>query len=360
MSKGARRLTKWVGYPLFAIFAFLVALYVTFPYGKLKTRIEGHLSAGAAMDVSIRELGPSLLLGVKAKDVVIRLAGKEAVGGAAGEGAKQVKPLRLVLDEVSVNTGLLALVSGDVDIDFSVKGMEGSVDGSYSKQKKKWSIKLEASKIKLSKVPFIDDALGLPVSGAVSAKVDLTMVGRGMASAKGKVDISCKGCAVGDGKKKLKIPGNPLLASGITVPMVRLGQLSGQITVDKGVATLQKMSAKSPDIEVAMEGQFTLRQPVAFSVAQAYLKFKISPELKKKDPKFDLVESSLSSAKRSDGFFGLRINGILKSLKVLPSRLGPGKVPGPRPGATTPGGRFRSFPAHGKLITPKKKETNSS
>ena len=368
MNKGMRRLVKWIGYPLFAFLVFFVALYMSLPYDKVKRRIEQQLSTNPALDVTIGELGPAPLLGLKAKHVVIRIKRKnkpgappsatvaaksepEAPGKASKKGGKKKGkkdgPLTVVLEQVTVKTGLLALIRRRVDVSFSVNGLDGTLEGSYQAQKKKgWSFKGTLKRLNLGDLPLLADVVGLPIDGHFSAEVDLTVPKKSITSANGSLSIECDACSVGDGKKKLKIPGNMMLKAGVTVPKVRLGKLIGQISVDKGTAKLKNLSAKSPDMELLVEGSAALRQPVAYSNIQAYLKFKIMPEFKKKNPVLDLVEGGLQNAKRADGFYGLRILGTLKNPKPLPSRVGPGKGGAgggmPRAGG---GARFRTFTA---------------
>jgi len=326
------RLVKWVGYPLFGLFSFVVFLYVTFPYDKLKDRIEQQLSASGEMKVTIDELGPSPLFGLSAKRVLLvmtpkaRSAPPPGVPGAAKP--EKPKPVRILLDEVSGSVGLLAVLGGGTAVSFDVEGMGGTISGSYEAHKTKgWALSLEAERLRLADLPAVQEFVGLPVKGALTAKIDLTVPKNQWPEASGELSLECDGCAVGDGKAKLKVPGNPLLAMGITLPRIRLGQFGGQVKIEKGTATLENVSAKSPDIEVALEGTIALRQPLAFSNSQAYLKFKISPELKRRDPKFELVENGLGQAKRPDGFFGMRLVGPLKTLRPVPSAAGPGTGP---------------------------------
>jgi hypothetical protein len=148
----------------------------------------------------------------------------------------------------------------------------------------------------------------------------------------------------------VKIPGNPLLAMGITLPKLRLGRLGGQIKIDKGRATLENISATSPDIEATLEGGVSLRDPVAFSATEAYIRFKISSELKKREPKFELLENGMTNARRSDGFLGLLLNGPLRSLTPVPSPLGPVRGGAPNGPPRVPR-QFRTFPAQGASST---------
>jgi type II secretion system protein N len=271
---------------------------------------------------------------------------------------KGPKPKRLVLDEVVVKLGLLGLIRGGTAVDFQISGLGGQLEGSYSSFKKEgWAFHLEAEGLDLGSLPAVGDLIGLPVAGTLALEVDLTVPQHRLSNASGFIEIRCDRCSVGDGKAKLKVPGNALLAMGITMPRIKLGSLGGRVQIDKGEGTLQHVSAKSPDVELDLEGRFSLRNPMGFSNADAYLKFKISPQLKKRDPKFEMVENGLANAKRSDGYFGMRVVGPLKNLRFIPSKLGPARGPGPgrqgpgrRPGK--PGQRpFRRFPAHGRAPT---------
>jgi type II secretion system protein N len=364
MSPLMKKLFKWIGYPLFALVMFVFFAYATCPYDKIKDRIEQHMSASGELEVSIDDLGPSPLTGLSADGVLVVMKPKPtpvpmmAPGSEGAPRPPKPKPLRLLLEEVVIKVGLIALMQGGTDVDFRVSGLGGRVEGSYTAQKKAgWTLKIDASDIQLAALPGIKEMVGLPLAGTLSAKVDLKVPKHRLSNASGQIEIECEACAIGDGKAKLKVPGNPMLAMGIKMPRVRLGRLGGRVQVENGEATLDNVSAKSQDVELKLEGGFSLRNPVAFSNAQAYLQFKVSPTLKKRDPKFELLESGLTNAKRSDGFFGMRVVGPLKSLRFIPSRVGPPQEPRRGPGQRGPRGGPRGSrrnPAHGQLDTPRK------
>jgi type II secretion system protein N len=360
LSERSRRVVKWVGYPVCALALFFIFFYLTFPWDKLKYRVEGFLSASGEMEVTIERLGPAPLFGVSAEQVVVTLppkpshespppAAPRGDGEPAPEPPPPPRPTRVALDRVKVHVGLLALLAGGVDVKFSVAGFGGELEGSYSADKKKgWSARATLSKLDLARLPFVSGTVGLPVAGAFSARVELSVPEDQWANAVGSVELECDGCSVGDGKAKLKVPGNPLLAMGVTLPQLRLGRLGGKIKIEKGQATLENVSSQSPDIEVALEGLFNLRTPFAYSNAQAYLRFRISPELKRRDAKFELLENGMVNAKRADGFFGMRVDGPLKGLRFTPSSIGPAPG-GPlriEPGGPRPG--FRGFRPQGR------------
>ncbi len=348
LSERTRKLLRWIGYPLFALFVFFTFLYLTFPWEKLKYRVEGYLSSSGEMEVTIGSLGPAPLLGVSAERVALTLKpkpGEPPPPAAEGAPPSPPKPTKILLESVTVRFGLFALLAKGVDVSFAASAFGGELEGRYRADKKKtWSARFEASKLELARIPFVQGAVGLPVAGTFSAKADVEVPEDRWSDATGLVELECDACSVGDGKAKLKVPGNPLLAMGVTLPQLRLGRFGGKIKIEKGVATLENVSAQSPDIEVALEGQFMLRTPFPYSNAQAYLRFKISPELKRRDAKFELLENGMTNAKRADGFFGMRVEGPLRALRFLPSSLGPGGgAPlriGPGGPPTRPGRRY--------------------
>lgn len=350
-----RRLLKWIGYPLFALLMFVVFFYVTFPYHKLSERIEQYAASKMGVELQIEDVGPAPLVGLSMDNVLVvrrpkatpvpeHLRNQEQGGAPA-----KPKVMRLVLDQVTVKVGLIAALSGTQQVFFDVEGFGGTVEGMYGvNEKRGWEAKLELDGISLKEIPGVKQAVGLPIAGRLTADVRLKVPRHRWSEASGSLSLSCERCTVGDGKTKLKLASssNALLRMGIKMPRIRLGQFGGEIAIEKGKASLQNLSAKSPDVEVKMEGSFDLRNPVSFSVAQAYLKFKVSPELKKRDAKFELLEGGLQNAKRPDGFFGMRVNGPLRKLQIVPSRLGPpsggGGGRGGAPRGGPPGRRFRA------------------
>ena len=103
------------------------------------------------------------------------------------------------------------------------------------------------------------------------------------ADANGQLTLSCVGLAAGDGKTPLKVPSIPMLAQGITLPRIRIGDLGGHVAIEKGTAKLQGVESKSPDGEVALEGDIALHDPLSLTTLNLYLRFKLSEAVMKKE-----------------------------------------------------------------------------
>jgi type II secretion system protein N len=157
MSETVRRVIKWTGYPLFALGVFLVFLYLSLPYEKIKARIEEYAGASGEMELTIGELGPRPLIGVSAERVVLVLKGSSTFGEK-----ERPKPLRVSFESAVIKSGLLALIRGGVDVYVAASGLGGEIEASYESDKLKgWSVKGELSKI---------TSTGCPISAPCSAR----------------------------------------------------------------------------------------------------------------------------------------------------------------------------------------------
>jgi type II secretion system protein N len=215
---------------------------------------------------------------------------------------------------------VLPLIFGIVDVSFGLEGLGGTLDGSFRRGKQDARARLRTRDLALGQIPGLADKLGLPLAGRLDLEVELELPQQKFAEARGSIDLSCSECSVGDGKAKLKIPSDPFLAQGVTVPRVRLGTLRGQVTVEKGAASLHKVEAKSADAELSLDGRIDLADPVTRSQLQLYLRFRPSAAMIQREATFQLLTSSLESGKRSDGFFGLAVGGTLAAPQVRPSK----------------------------------------
>jgi hypothetical protein len=135
------------------------------------------------------------------------------------------------------------------------------------------------------------------------------------------------------------VPNDPFLAAGLTFPRIKLGKLSGQILIDKGKGRFEGVRVHSVDGDATLDGYVELRDPIGMSQMHAYLKFRPSEALLKREATLELMTNALSgTAKRSDGYLGIQLTGPLSALFALPSKDPPfgvtssnGESPAPTP-----------------------------
>lgn len=316
-----RRLLSWSGYPLFALFVALLTFYFSVPRERVKERLESALSAdvtsgqalATGMDVTIGDLSTTLFTGIgfKASDVVLRTRPL-----TAGE-----KPARYIIDDVRVRLGLLSTMFGRPAYSFVAHALSGRVEGHVSGNNDETKAKVELEKLVLTGVPAIQQSTGgLPVEGSVSGKLDVVVPKNLLANANGSIDVDLEDVAVGDGKAKLTVPNDPFLAAGVTFPRIRLGKLSGQIAIEKGRARFDGVRVHSADADATLEGYVELHDPIAMSQIHAYLKFRPSEALVKREPTIEILNNAMSAAKRPDGWIGIQLTGPLSAVFFLPSK----------------------------------------
>lgn len=315
------RLLKRVGYPLLGVVSFVAFLYLTLPYERLRQLIEDQAASSGEIEVSIGDLGPSLFFGLSAEDVALRILPKpraRSLASPVADASAEPPPSPQVLrfEDISVNVGLLTLlgVSRSLDLELRFLG-GGEVELALSGSPKEGTeVELKATGVKASSLQAAGD--GPPLGGTLTANAALRVPPNGLPGADGTLTFACDGCTFGDGKALLKVPGNPWLAGGITVPRIRLGRVAGDVQLNKGTARLNKLAASSPDIKLELQGTVMLQQPLPFSRLDLKLRLKLEDALKAKLAAFELIEGQLRRFKTPDGFIALPITGTMSRPQV--------------------------------------------
>ena len=331
-----RRLWKIGGTAGFGLLVFFVVFVLTLPYGRLKDYLVA-LAGQQGYDVEAKSAGPALGLGIRLKDIII--SSRSSGGG---------KPTRITVPVAKVRWSLLGALAGRKTYQVSANVFGGNLDVETSHNKTESGLHVEATAIDLSDLPWVKAAINLPLSGRLDLHLDEKMPGLRATATVGSLTWTCHACAVGDGKAKLIIASNPLLAEGLGLPKIRLGDFVGRVSIDKGVGRLQGVQAKSPDVEVYVEGTIKLNQPLSSSSVDLYLRFKLSDALLKSSEKLrTIMQFAGSAGKRPDGFYGVRLSGPVQHLGApMWTKTSPFGAPasGPKPIASKSGAVFMPPP----------------
>jgi len=344
-----RAVRRWLLQSVFGILVFGVALYFCFPYDRAKD-LAIAWAATQGYDVTIGSAGPGFGFAVNFKDIRVR-------SRPTGTG----KPIRFSFDSARVRVSPFVMFSKATSLGISAAGLGGDLDLDLFNQKKgPMHVGVKAQSIDLSELPGVRETINLPITGTFEMSMDVSSKTGRYADADGTLSFKCKNCVLGDGKTPLKVEGNPLLSGGLTLPRVRLGDLVGRVVIEKGVAKLQGVEAKSPDGDLALEGEIQLHDPLPTSTLALYLRFRLSDAFLKSADKLQLMLQMAGSAgKRPDGFYGVRLSGRFGAMSppvftpIAPSGNN-GAVPGIRSGVHTMSGGPSSFgrPSAGSPIPP--------
>jgi type II secretion system protein N len=336
-----RKVQRGVGYGAFAALVFIVALYVSFPYGRAKELVAA-VASQQGFEVEIDSAGPALGFGIAFKDIHVRSKAKPGS-----------KPIRFTIDSATVRLSPLSLLTSGSSSDVTVAAFGGEIEieqESAGTKKGPFTTEIRASGIDMSEVPGVKETINLPLSGTFELSLDLHSTTGKYADANGSISFKCAACVLGDGKTPLKVEGNAFLGGGLTLPKIRVGDLAGQIEVEKGSAKLKGVQSKSPDGEIIVEGEILLRDPLPSSVINAYLRFKFSePLLKSADKLQTILQMAGGLGRRPDGFYGVRLGGRLGSMSppvfaMSSPLIGTGSTPAGRPGIRPSGSPFPGRP----------------
>lgn len=330
-------LARVVGYPLFFMFWFVLFVYVTFPYDRVKELIIAQVEAPrqtpsgslqpSNMQVSIDELGPTILPGVRARGVALTLLPTKA-----GE-----RPSTVRMSEVTAHVGILSLLASNLNADVDIDGMGGTtrahIESAMSGRRAGLrEFRMKMDNVRLAELPPIAAMVGLPVTGSLDADVTFHVPDGRLEQSSGSVQLSVEDLRVGDGHAQYQIP--PM--GGVTIEQIRAGNLAGQIAIRDGVATIERMSTRSNEFSFAMDGRVELRPNLGDSAFNAGVRFQLTDAYRRKSEQagrimmvMDMVPD-LQSARRADGMIGFRCNGTFdRGLRCLPdSRGGAGRGAG--------------------------------
>jgi type II secretion system protein N len=310
-----------------------ITLFSSLPRDRVKDRIEFTLAqdpmsgvpGAMGADVTIGELGLTLFTGagITAKDVTVRTRPQDP----------NAKPVRYVIDDVTVHVGVLGLLFNRPTYTFKAHALQGTVTGEIGLSPSEERIKIDASGIVLTGQPSVAQSVGLPVEGTLGIKVDAVAAKQLAQNLEGTAELTIDGAVIGDGKAKLTVPGDAFLAQGLTFPKLKLGNLNVRIQMTKGRANIEDFRVHSADGDATLEGYADLRDPLMTSTMHGYLKFRASEALTKREPMLELMNNAMTMAKRSDGFIGFQLSGLLSAVYYLPNQNPP---PGVQSKSTPP------------------------
>ena len=299
-----RQLRRIGIYVAVGLVSFIAALYMSFPYERAKETAVRMASKQLDVDVEIDSAGPAFGLAVMFRDIRVRT--RPTTG----------KPTKFTIDSAKFSPSLMAMFSSSFPFALTAETLGGRIhldqNGTPGKVGKNAGFRTElaARDIDASLIPGVRETINMPISGKITLEMEIASETGRYADANGFITISSEEIVAGDGKTPLKVAGNPFLSAGLTLPRTRIGNLGGRVAIDKGTARLQGVESKSPDGEIALEGEIVLRDPLPQSTVNLYLRFKLSDAFLGKATAVKMIlDAAASAGKRPDGFYGLKIGG---------------------------------------------------
>ncbi|MDP3276274.1 MAG: type II secretion system protein GspN [Deltaproteobacteria bacterium] len=332
----ARKVLRYAGYPVFFLTFFVLFVYWTFPYDRLKEflihQIEAPRPTGAGtvapsnMEVEIDSLGPTFFPGLRARGVRVTW-----LPTAAGQ-----RPITARMDSVVVKASLFSLIFGRVNADIEIEGMGGTVEAHIEAvingpRPGLRKLKLVAKTINAGEIGPLVQGIGLPVQGRMDADVDVTVPDGYINRASGNTQLSVAGLRIGDNVAQFQIPG----FGGVTIAQIDAGTLAGTVTIREGVASIERLGARSRELNLALSGRVELHADMAQTGINLLTRFQLTDQFRAKNEQagrimmvLDMVPD-LRAARGADGMIGLRCRGTVgRGIRCLGDGPGAGDAAG--------------------------------
>lgn len=340
-----RRILTWVGYPTLYFCLFCLFAYWTFPYERLKERLESGYNASqqASAEPSRLQIGGATwswrFPGVVLSDVNLIPPPAKTIEGGEAPPARQT----LHAEKISARIAPLSLLFGTTDVSYDVDGFGGRIKGDLTVSEKERHLVAEFEDVDPGQLPGVSQALELPLTGVMTGSIDLRLPEGKVSLAEGTVDIEITDLKIGDGKTKVR----GLLA----LPTLDAGTMTFKASATQGKVKIDEFLVKGPDIDASGEGKIRLREQFALSlVEQLTLTYKFSDKYRSKDdttqsllgkpgdasPGLMDMDPKVKRAKQPDDSYSWRVSGSFGHLMFNPAPPTPKGAPARKPGATTP------------------------
>jgi type II secretion system protein N len=317
-----------LGYGAFALLAFILCLFLTFPFDALRARVATE-AAASGIAVRIGTLRPGFF-GVTAKDVQVSvppqpLSGETLAALSSGEeGATAMMGAAVLGEPVIIDSLSLRPSLFPLGVSLHADAMGGTIRGTIGGLKE-LTVKLDAQNVRVDQgnLPAFS---GLTMEGALGARVALTLprsTGKDaqpdLSAATGELALDSSGLVIKGGKVSIPLsPGAPPVP--MDLPQVALGEIVGRIDFDKGMGTVKELRLKSEDLEVRAEGTLKLGRRVAYSEPALDVRIKAEPEFTKRVGVLGAGLTLLPPDKQDPKFRAGRLTGFLNRPNFQPKR----------------------------------------
>jgi type II secretion system protein N len=271
-----KTLSLWkrvLAYASFSVAALLAALFATFPYDALKTRVRAEAERSGYF-LRIGSLGPGLF-GVRATGVEV---------SKQSDAVTEAPPEALLIDSVSITPTLFP-----PGLSLSAKLLGGAATAAVSPLSG-LRVRLDLEELDLAK-GNLKGFTGLDVVGELEAHVELRLPrgGSGPAAAEpdlsqatGTVAVALKGVTINGGSLSIPIPQYGPEPTPIDLPKISLGDVSARLKFEKGQGSVEELRGRSSDLEFSGSGTLKLARRLEYAEPTMEVRFKPDADFQKR------------------------------------------------------------------------------
>lgn len=228
-----------VGYLLFTLSVFLLFLYLMFPFRQVERRIISLLEEKAAIKLEIKEGQFRPPVKYLWRGVRFNIQNTPYLDG-------------IEMDLISAHLNLLPLLNRRIETELKVDGAGGSLNGRLVIERDKkgilYGIKGGGGNIDLNRVIRVKGEKENNISGKLKLDIDYAWSGNDPASGNGVIDLEVDGLNI----KNIE-------ANGFPVKDLTFSSVLGKVYLKGEVINIEKLTAKTTDIEIVGSGNIIKR-----------------------------------------------------------------------------------------------------
>lgn len=301
LSRRAKKILKWVGYPAFFLLCFMISLVLTFPFERVKDKLQSHFREQYGVALTMDSISGSLPFGMTARNVVLMSEKADAFGGL----------LPLVIPRLDVDVGFFSMLAGTPSFSLYSAVFGGELRGSFSinEAAQTYKINMRGKDLQLEQMSAIKNRFKeLPVKGVMTIKTDMLMDLATIKNSSGFLELGITKGVMGPGKWTFELP------------LIRTGTFDSRLVLSDGKLEVERFEQSSPDMMSDMVGSITLSQNLQYSRVNLDYRFKIADHLLEKYDIFQLALSTIRNAEAPDGYFYHTFRGALVSMKPVANK----------------------------------------
>lgn len=326
MKAKLKKVVPFIGYPAFYLFCLVVFGYFTFPYDMLRDRLIAEFdkqqsASGGGQRLEIDDIEPYWLTGLRATGI------RWTMTSPPTSPDEKPKKTEIELEEARARVQILPLLLGRMSLSFYGKAFDGTIEGGFSSKGLERRLEIELAGVDLQRLTPILPSSGLPMGGTLDGKIDFVLPEEKLQKANGFLDLTIRDLYVGDGKAKIQ--------GALALPRMNIGDLVLSAEATEGVLKLGKVAAGGRDIELGMDGKLTFRDPLAESIYDMQLRFKLADAYRTRNevtkslfgspdskvPALFEMDPKVKQSKRADGFYSWQVSGLFRAPQFLPAPL---------------------------------------
>ncbi len=265
-----KKLIRWLSFTAYFAAAFLVFLFLLFPYDRVKSRLESEVRQRTPVELTVGRISPRFLTSFLLSDVVV---------------SNQKGKVLFESPSVKTTLSVFNLLRGILSLDLKANAYGGNLAVKIQQGKNLNYILVDANGLDVGSYQFIKDS-GLKLSGKIGGNLEMT------------------GDA-GKGRMWLKeLSSRNLTIKGFPIPDLDFEQCWLDVDIKGDRLTIKKLDMDGKELKISCLGDLVLRERGSLN-----LTFRIKPSERMAQEQAALF--SLFRNKDAEGYYLFSLGGTL-------------------------------------------------